>query len=100
MIKNFRDNWLEEFYEQAVPHRKIQKNIESRLFRKLQMIDAARKQRDLLSPPSNCYEGLKGDLDGWSSIRVNIKGRIVFKWDDNTGEASDVWFDPNHTYGK
>lgn len=45
------------------------------------MIDYARDLIDLRSPPSNCFEKLKGDLEGFYSIRVNDQWRIIFKWD-------------------
>jgi proteic killer suppression protein len=35
---------------------------------------------DLLSPPGNRLESLKGALAGFCSIRVNDQWRIVFRW--------------------
>ncbi len=48
--------------------------------RKLDMINAAHELKDLMIPPGNRLEALKGDLKGYHSIRINEKYRIVFKW--------------------
>jgi proteic killer suppression protein len=48
--------------------------------RKLDMIDAATKVEDLLTPPGNRLEGLKGDRKGQWSIRINQQWRICFRW--------------------
>jgi proteic killer suppression protein len=44
--------------------------------------------RDLKSPPGNRLEGLKGDLKGLHSIRINDQWRVVFRWAG--GNAFDV----------
>lgn len=41
MILGFRDRWLREFFLVDAPSRKIPPIIESRLFRKLQLLDDA-----------------------------------------------------------
>ncbi|MBC8475950.1 MAG: type II toxin-antitoxin system RelE/ParE family toxin, partial [Gammaproteobacteria bacterium] len=43
---------------------------------------------DLRSPPGNRLESLKGDLKGYSSIRINSQWRIIFRWVENS--ATDV----------
>ncbi|ARB45292.1 MULTISPECIES: type II toxin-antitoxin system RelE/ParE family toxin [Alloalcanivorax] len=48
--------------------------------RKLAMLHAARELRDLLSPPGNRLEALKGDRLGQHSIRINDQWRICFRW--------------------
>jgi len=48
--------------------------------RKLLMIDSALELRDLLSPPGNRLEPLKGDRKGQHSIRINDQWRICFVW--------------------
>ncbi|MEP4556111.1 type II toxin-antitoxin system RelE/ParE family toxin [Cobetia amphilecti] len=42
MAVEFRDVWLESFYEQDVGHRKIPAALSSSLYRKLQILDAAK----------------------------------------------------------
>jgi toxin HigB-1 len=97
MIVGFRDRWLEEFYVNGGSFRQIPADLEARLFRKLQMIDDSTSDQDLRSPPSNHFEKLRGHLDGWHSIRVNKRWRLVFVWNGTTGEADDLYLD-DHSY--
>jgi toxin HigB-1 len=48
--------------------------------RKLQALDNAAALSDLLVPPGNRLEALKGDRKGQHSIRINDQFRICFKW--------------------
>jgi proteic killer suppression protein len=52
--------------------------------RKLTVIRAAPDDRALRNWKSLHYEKLKGDRDGYRSIRVNEKYRIVFSLDEDT----------------
>ena len=97
MIVTFRDAWLRTFFENDVRGRKIPPDLESRLFRKLQMIDDATSDQDLRVPPSNHFEKLRGDLEGWHSVRVNGQWRLVFRWNGGRGEARDLYLD-DHSY--
>lgn len=54
--------------------------IERVATRKLQMLDDAVDLKDLLAPPGNRLEALKGDRRGQHSIRVNAQWRICFAW--------------------
>jgi hypothetical protein len=45
--------------------------LETRLLRKLQILDDATSDADLRVPPGNHFEKLRGTLAGWHSIRVN-----------------------------
>ena len=96
MIVSFRDDWLGTFFVGDVRSRNIPSDLESRLFRKLQMIDDATTDQDLRVPPSN-HEKLRGRLDGFHSIRVNRQWRLVFRWNGERGEAGDVYLD-DHSY--
>ncbi len=97
MIVSFRDEWLRAFFVADVESRQIPSELESRLFRKLQMIDDAMTDRDLRIPPSNHFEKLRGNLAGFHSIRVNRQWRLVFRWDGSHGEAEGIYLD-NHSY--
>jgi proteic killer suppression protein len=97
MIVSFRDEWLRTFFVDDLRSRKIPSDLESRLFRKLQMIDDATTDRDLRVPPSNHFEKLHGHLGGHHSIRVNARWRLIFRWDGGRGEASGVYLD-DHSY--
>ena len=93
MIVNFRDRWLRDFFVEDVRSRRIPFDLKSRLFRKIQMIDDATTDRDLRVPPSNHFEKLRGNLEGFHSIRVNEQWRLVFRWDGGRGEATGVYLD-------
>jgi proteic killer suppression protein len=97
MIVGFRDEWLRAFVVEDVGSRNIPTDLESRLFRKLQMIDDATTDQDLRVPPSNHFEKLRGNLEGFRSIRVNKQWRLIFRWNSRRGEASDLYLD-DHGY--
>ncbi|MBK7128001.1 MAG: type II toxin-antitoxin system RelE/ParE family toxin [Crocinitomicaceae bacterium] len=56
--------------------------------RKLRMLNNSQDLNDLMIPPSNRLEKLKGNLKDFYSIRINNQWRIIFKW--NNGNASEV----------
>ncbi|WP_213775759.1 type II toxin-antitoxin system RelE/ParE family toxin [Bradyrhizobium sp. dw_78] len=97
MIVSFQDEWLRAFFVEDIHSRNIPPDLESRLFRKLQMIDDAATDQDLRVPPSNHFEKLRGNLAGFHSIRVNKQWRLVFRWDSGRGEADGVYLD-DHSY--
>lgn len=97
MIRGFRDRDLRGFFEHDIRFRRMPAETAGRLFRKLQIIDAAVSEADLRVPPGNRFEHLKGSLDGWCSIRVNRRWRLVFRWDGGSGGAHDVYLD-DHSY--
>jgi toxin HigB-1 len=88
---------LRDFFVDDIRSRQIPSDLESRLFRKLQLIDDATTDRDLRVPPSNHFERLRGNLAGFHSVRVNRQWRLVFQWDGGRGEATGVYLD-NHSY--
>lgn len=77
--------------------RQIPADLESRLFRKLQLIDDATSDQDLRAPPSNHFEKLRGSLEGFHAIRINKQWRLIFRWDGARGEASGLYLD-DHSY--
>ncbi|AOM39462.1 type II toxin-antitoxin system RelE/ParE family toxin [Xenorhabdus hominickii] len=95
MAVEFKERWLERFYEDDLSHKCIPAALSNTLYRKLQMLDAATEENDLRAPPGNDFERLKGNLQGWCSIRVNRKYRLIFQWMDKT--AVDTYLDP-HKY--
>jgi len=97
VIASFRDEWLRAFFIEDKRSPRIPPDLESRLFRKLQMIDDSQSDRDLRSPPSNHFEKLRGALAGFHSIRVNNQWRLVFRWSGGRGEATDIYLD-DHSY--
>jgi len=95
MSVEFKDKWLESFYEDDVRHRLIPSTIDSALYRKLELLDAAKDESDLRVPPGNRFEHLSGNLNDWCSIRVNKQYRLIFQWVD--GVAMNTYLDP-HKY--
>ena len=79
MIRSFADRATERFFKDDVCPSQWQE-FKSVAARKLDMIDAATKVEDLLSPPGNRLEGLKGDRKGQWSIGINRQWRICFRW--------------------
>jgi proteic killer suppression protein len=62
--------------------------IARRAKRKLEAINAASRISDLAVPPSNHLEKLRGDLQGFYSIRINDQWRVIFRW--SAGDAAEV----------
>lgn len=92
----FKDKDLEAFWNQPdlVLPRRVPGDIRRGLYRKIQMLEAARSLNDLRVPPSNHLEKLKGDRAGCYSIRVNEKWRLCFAWIGS--EAREVEFVDYH----
>lgn len=95
MAIEFRDTWLEVFYETDVGHKNIPSTIKGALYRKLQILDAAVQESDLRAPPGNRFEHLHGNLSEWCSIRVNKQYRLIFRWENGT--ALETYLDA-HSY--
>jgi proteic killer suppression protein len=55
-------------------------NLEKVATRKLQMLDDAVELSDLMAPPANRLEALRGDRRGQHGIRINDQWRICFVW--------------------
>ena len=84
MIQTFRDADSEALFHRLVSHR--WSGIARVALRKLRLLHRARSLQDLLAPPNNRLEKLKGDRAGQFSIRVNDQYRICFRW-----EGSDAF---------
>jgi proteic killer suppression protein len=89
MIQSFSCSDTERFYKLGrAPRKSGWQAVKNVAARKLDMIDAAAVLTDLKVPPNNKLEVLKGDLQGYYSIRINDQWRIIFKWANNN--AYDV----------
>jgi proteic killer suppression protein len=86
MIRSFGDGATEALFRDKVvrPLRAIAPAAK----RKLEALNAGSRLNDLLVPPSNRLEKLRGDLKDFYSIRVNDQYRVIFRWKD--GDAWDV----------
>ena len=58
--------------------------------RKLIYLDEADTLQDLVAPPGNRLERLKGDRAGQYSIRINDQWRICFLWDGNNATVVEI----------
>ena len=86
MIKSFRSPAAEAlFHDRLVAQFRA---IERPARRKLLYLHRAQNLRDLMMPPGNRLEALKGDRKGQHSIRINAQWRICFRWSD--GHAYNV----------
>ena len=63
-------------------------DIQETARRKLRMLNNSVDIKDLMIPPSNRLEKMKGKLKDFHSIRVNSQWRIIFQWEN--GSAFEV----------
>lgn len=87
MIESFASDETEKIFRGQVS-KKFPKDVQRIARRKLIYLDDAEDLQDLLAPPGNRLEKLKGDRAGQHSIRINDQWRICFKWSGN--KAKDV----------
>ena len=77
-IESFRCQDTKDLFERKLVRRFA--NIANVARRKLDYLEAAHELRDLLIPPGNRLEALKGDRKGQYSIRINDQWRVCFVW--------------------
>ncbi len=89
VIASFADRTTESLFHGAEGGsiKRIPPQIIRIAIRKLDMLNSARVLSDLLVPPGNRLESLRGDLRGHHSIRVNNQWRIVFRWEGGDAHA-------------
>jgi toxin HigB-1 len=87
MIRSFKNNDAQEIFQGRFV-KGVDGQIQQRAREKLKYLDNAADLRDLLIPPSNFLEAMKGVCKGQHSIRINKQWRLCFKWKD--GDAFDV----------
>ena len=86
MIKTFKDKDVENIFNGQAS--KKYSSIYRIIKRKLDMLHFAFSEQDLMVPPANHFEHLKGNLSDYCSIRINDQFRIVFIF--KNGCAYDV----------
>ncbi|MDZ4159386.1 MAG: type II toxin-antitoxin system RelE/ParE family toxin [Anaerolineaceae bacterium] len=69
---------------------KLPKDIQRIARRKLIYLDDAEGLGDLLAPPGNRLEKLKGNRSGQYSLRINDQWRICFEWIDNKARNVEI----------
>lgn len=90
-IQGFSSPAVEAFFRDGrVPRRAGWAGAAAVVTRKLDMLDYAGRLSDLLSPPGNRLEALRGELRGLHSIRINSQWRVVFRWTESGPSEVDV----------
>lgn len=84
MIQSFADQETRDVFQSGTSRRWA--NIARVAARRLQAIDFATSLEDLINPPGNRLEKLKGNREGQWSIRINDQFRVCFRWD-----GVDAW---------
>lgn len=87
MISSFHDAGTRELWETG-KSRKLPTDLHRKALKKLYILHAALALENLLVPPGNRLEKLKGDRSGQHCIRVNDRYRICFVW--RSGNAHQV----------
>jgi proteic killer suppression protein len=93
MIVSFSDKDIQKIWE-GERVRGIPMELQDITRRKLRMLNNSVDIKDLMIPPSNRLEKLKGKLKDIYSIRVNDQWRIIFKREN--GNAYNVEFIDYH----
>ena len=89
MILSFADRDTEGLFHGRFA-RRLPSDIQRVAQRKLRQLHAAGALRDLMAPPGNRLEALKGDRAGQHSIRINDQWRICFVWSERGAEAVEI----------
>ena len=93
VIASFADNETERIYSGRIS-RVFPPDIQRRALNKLRVLNAIVRIDELLNPPSNRLESLRGKKAGQYSIRINQQWRICFRWEN--GNAHDVGIQDYH----
>ena len=81
MIISFKSKELEIIWN-GIKSKKTPTDIQERVRRKLRMLNNSHELKDLLIPPSNMLENLKGNRKGQYSIRINDQWRLCFNFEN------------------
>ena len=82
MIRSFRGTLAALIFQQRRVPKGFPTDLAKVARRKLVQLNNATTLGDLVAPPGNRLEALRGDLAGKHSIRINDQWRIVFRWSD------------------
>ena len=89
MIISFGDKQTQKIWE-GERVKGLSTEIQELARRKLRMLNNSNDLNDLMVPPSNRLEKLKGNLKEFYSIRINNQWRIIFKWKNNNAELVEI----------
>jgi len=86
MIQSFACEQTREFFHTGKCGRVGWQHCTKVAARKLDMLNRVATITELMQPPSNRLERLKGKRSGEHSIRINDQWRVCFVWADNGPE--------------
>ena len=93
MILSFKDDGTEDIFN-GKRTKKARKSCPEKLWkiarRKLDLLDSVANLQELLIPPGNRLEALKGERIGQYSIRINDQYRICFKWREQGPDEVEI----------
>lgn len=89
MLLSFADKETQKIWE-GERVKGLPTEIQEIARRKLRMLNNSQNLTDLLIPPSNRLEKLKGNLKDFYSIRINNQWRIIFKWENGNAEEVEI----------
>lgn len=84
MIHSFKDQATEDIFNgvnSPAARRICPRQLWRIASRKLDQLDSVQSVEELLLPPGNRLERLRGDRHGQHSIRINDQYRICFVWE-------------------
>ena len=89
MIVSFKSK-LAESINAGLPSKGFSADLVRSAQRKLFMINNANELRDLMLPPGNRLEALKGNRAGQHSIRINDQWRVCFVWREDGAHDVEI----------
>ncbi|MGA3162294.1 MAG: type II toxin-antitoxin system RelE/ParE family toxin [Terracidiphilus sp.] len=89
MIAGFRDADTERLWTTGWCKR-LPSQLNRQGLKKLYILNAALRLENLMVPPGNRLERLRGDREGRHSIRINDRYRISFIWRDGNAHEVEV----------
>jgi proteic killer suppression protein len=90
MIRSFRGTFAALIFQQRRVPKGFPTDLAKVARRKLVQLNNATTLGDLVAPPGNRLEALRGDLAGKYSIRINDQWRIVFRWSNEGPEDVEI----------
>lgn len=89
MIASFHDPDTRELWETG-RCKKLPADLHRQALKKLYLLNAALAIENLVVPPGNRLEKLRGERAGQYSIRINDKYRICFEWRDGRAHRVEI----------
>ena len=89
MIESFASDETKKIFLGKIST-KLPTDMQRTARRKLLYLDDADDLQDLLAPPGNRLEKLKGDRSGQYSLRINDQWRICFDWIGNKANNVEI----------